>query len=197
MGELEELGELGARIRVLRTERGLTLTELAEASSVSVSMLSAVERRQKSPTITVLARIARGLGTPLAQFVTGQEGQRLVVRRASRQDVLNEPGGWRRVILSPVVPGVNFELVRTTLPAGADPGEFPGYASGSHEYVVVEEGRLHMRVGDAAVDLGVGDSLYFAADVSHQYSNPGNEPCSYYVAALITRPRRPGARLRG
>lgn len=185
-----DLDELGARIRALRGEQGLTLPELATASSVSTSMLSAVERGQKSPTITVLARIARGLGTPLAQLVA--EGQRLVVRRAAQQDVVDEPGGWRRAILSPVVPGVNFELIRTTLPPGADPGEFPGYASGSHEFVAVEEGSLRVRVGDTAVDLDAGDSLYFAADVPHRYSNPGEMPCSYYVAALIMRPRRPG-----
>jgi transcriptional regulator with XRE-family HTH domain len=193
---MTELDELGARIRALRTEQGLTLPQLAAISSVSTSMLSAVERGQKSPTITVLARIARGLGTPLAELVAGREQEHLVVRRAGQQDVVDEPGGWRRVILSPVVPGVNFELIRTTLPPGADPGEFPGYASGSHEYVAVEQGRLRVRIGDTAVDLDAGDSLYFAADVPHRYSNTGEAPCSYYVAALVMRPRRPGARLR-
>jgi hypothetical protein len=63
-----------------------------------------------------------------------------------------------------VVPGVGFEWIRTLLPAGCDGGTFPAYAPGSHEFVVVESGRLRLTVGGEAVDLGPGDSVYFAAD---------------------------------
>jgi transcriptional regulator with XRE-family HTH domain len=191
---IESLADFGARIRAKRTERGLTLPQLAEAASVSVSMLSAVERGKRAPTITVVARIAEGLGTPLSQLIAAAEEQRLVVRRAAEQDTVEEPGGWRRVIVSPVVAGVNFELIKTTLPPGCDPGEFPAYATGSHEYVVVEQGTLRVTVGETSVELRAGDSLYFAADVPHRYANVDRRPCSYYVAALIMRPRQPRSR---
>jgi transcriptional regulator with XRE-family HTH domain len=185
------LAELGARIQRLRLDRALTLQALADAASVSVSMLSSVEHGQKSPTITVLARIAGGLAVPLADLVAPPEENRVVVRRRAEQDVVDEPGGWQRTILTPVVPGVNFEWVRTTLPPGCDAGVFPAYASGSHEFVVVRSGRLRLTIDDAPVDLGAGDSVYFAADVPHAYANLGRRPCTYDVAALIMRPRRP------
>jgi len=185
-----DLAALGQRVQGLRLDRGLTLQVLAEAAAVSVSMLSSVERGQKAPTITVLARIADGLGVPLAQLVATD--QRVVVRRAAEQDVLDEPGGWRRTILTPVVPGVNFEWIRSTLPPGCDAGRFPAYAPGSHEYVAVDAGTLRLGVGDTQIDLVAGDSAYFAADVAHGYANPGTEPCTYHVAALIMRPRRAG-----
>ncbi|UJW32150.1 XRE family transcriptional regulator [Saccharothrix sp. AJ9571] len=184
-----DLGELGARIQSLRTERGWTLQDLAGSASVSTGMLSAVERGQKAATIVVLARIADGLGVPVAGLLATP--RRVVLRRAAEQDVIDEPGGWQRTILTPVVPGVNFEWVRTTLPAGRDAGVFPAYAPGSHEFVVVESGALRLTVGDAAHRLEPGDSLYFAADAPHGYANPGDIPCTYYVAALIMRPRRP------
>lgn len=38
------------------------------------------------------------------------------------------------------------------------------------------------------MDLGAGDSVYFAADVTHGYANPAPEPCTYHVAALVMRP---------
>jgi XRE family transcriptional regulator, regulator of sulfur utilization len=161
------------------------------AASVSVSMLSSVERGQKAATIVVLARIADGLGVPLAELVTTREENRVILRRAAEQDVVDEPGGWRRVILTPVVPGVNFEWIRTTLPPGCDAGQFPSYAAGSHEYVAVESGTLRLTVGDQVFDLRAGDSLYFAADVGHGYANATTEPCTYHVAALIMRPRGP------
>ena len=187
-----DLSELGRRVQSLRRDRGLTLQDLATRAGVSVSMLSSVERGRKAATIVVLARIADGLGTPLAELVAAPGDHRVIVRRAARQDVIDEPGGWRREILTPVVPGVNFEWIRTTLPPGCDAGQFPAYAPGSHEYVLVESGTLRLTVGEQDYALAAGDSLYFAADVAHAYANITAVACTYYVAALIMRPRRPG-----
>lgn len=184
-----DLVALGGHLQDLRRDRGLTLQQLAEAADVSVSMLSSVERGQKAPTVVVLARIADGLGVPLADLVTEPDSGRVIIRRAADQDSVDEPGGWRRTILTPVVPGVNFEWIRTTLPPGCDAGQFPAYASGSHEYVVVESGTLRLTVADTSIVLDKGDSVYFRADVTHGYANADSEPCTYYVAALIMRPR--------
>jgi transcriptional regulator with XRE-family HTH domain len=184
-----DLVELGHRIQAVRLDRALTLQALAQAASVSVSMLSSVERGQKAPTIVVLARIAAGLGVPLTELVASGEGQRVIVRRAADQDTVDEPGGWRRTILTPVVPGVNFEWVRTELPAGCDAGTFPSYAAGSHEFVAVQSGTLTMTIAERELDLSAGDSVYFAADVPHGYANRGRGACVYHVAALIMRPR--------
>jgi transcriptional regulator with XRE-family HTH domain len=191
--EMIELGELGARIQALRRDRGLTLQELAGAAAVSASMLSSVERGRKAPTIVVLARIADGLGVPLSEL-TVPGGSPVIVRRAGQQDVIDEPTGWRREILTPVVPGVNFEWIRTTLPPGADPGPFPAYAPGSHEFVLAESGVLRLTIGAQEVLLQAGDSVYFPADTVHRYANAGDVPCVYYVAALIMRPRGNAAR---
>jgi transcriptional regulator with XRE-family HTH domain len=187
------LDDLGHRIQALRLERTLTLQALADAAAVSVSMLSSVERGQKAPTIVVLARIADGLGVPLTELVAPADDARVIVRRAANQDIVDEPGGWQRTIFTPVVPGVNFEWIGSTLPPGCDAGRFPAYAPGSHEFVVVRSGMLRLTVGDSSHDLAEGDSVYFAADVTHGYANPGTTPCAYYVAALIMRPRGPGS----
>jgi transcriptional regulator with XRE-family HTH domain len=186
-----ELVELGKRLQQLRSERGLTLQDLAGLASVSVSMLSSIERGQKAPTIVLLGRIADGLGVSLSSLVAGVQDNTVIVRRAADQDVVEEPGGWRRTILTPVIPGVNFEWVKSTLPPGCEPSRYPAYAPGSHEYVVVDSGRLRLTIGEQEYDLDAGDSVYFAADVSHEYSNPGDTACTYYVAALIMRSRLP------
>jgi transcriptional regulator with XRE-family HTH domain len=191
-----DLLALGRRLQELRRLRGLSLQRLADAADVSVSMLSSVERGRKAPTVVVLGRIADGLGVSLAELVAEPEDRRLVVRRAAEQDTVDE-AGWRRTILTPVVPGVNFEWIRTTLPAGCDAGWFPAYAPGSHEFIVVESGTLRLTVaspwppGTRNIELGAGDSAYFAADADHGYANPGPVACTYYVAALIMRPRAP------
>jgi transcriptional regulator with XRE-family HTH domain len=184
-----DLSHLGKQIQHLRGERGMTLQQLAEASSVSISMLSAVERGQKAATVTVLDRIAAGLGISLQALIALAADSTVIVRRAAEQDVIDEPGGWQRTVLTPVVPGVNFEWIRTTLPAGCDAGWYPAYAPGSHEFVVVGAGVLRLRLDNRQIDLNAGDSAYFAADVTHAYANPGTVPCTYHIAALIMRPR--------
>jgi XRE family transcriptional regulator, regulator of sulfur utilization len=184
-----DLAILGKQMQGLRTERGMTLQDLADASSVSVSMLSAVERGQKAATVTVLDRIAVGLGVSLPVLLVLAAGTSVIVRRAADQEVIREPGGWQRTILTPVIPGVNFEWVRTTLPPGCEPGWYPAYAPGSHEFITVDSGTLRLRVDDREIDLRPGDSAYFAADARHGYANRGTEPCTYQIAAIIMRAR--------
>ncbi|RIQ18926.1 helix-turn-helix domain-containing protein [Jiangella rhizosphaerae] len=185
-----DLVALGRRIADVRVQRGLTMNALAERAGVSASMLWSVERGRKAPTVVVLDRIATALGTPMSALLDADDVPRVIVRRAAEQDVAVAPDGWRRTILTPVVPGVNFEWVRTELPPRREALEYPAYAAGSHEYVVVETGRLRLALADDEHDLAAGDSIYFAADVPHAYANPWDESCSYHVAALIMRPRR-------
>jgi XRE family transcriptional regulator, regulator of sulfur utilization len=187
-----QLESLGQRVQTLRIDRGLTLRELADASDVSVSMLSSVERGEKAPTVVVLDRIAAGLDVTLASLVAEPDAQTVIVRRAADQDRVDEPGGWQRTILTPVVPGVNFEWIRSKLPPGCDAGTFPAYAPGSHEFVAVQTGVLTLTVGERELTLAAGDSVYFAADAPHGYANRGQANCIYHVAALIMRPRTPG-----
>ncbi|WP_130343762.1 helix-turn-helix domain-containing protein [Herbihabitans rhizosphaerae] len=178
---------LGQRVQRERHDAGLTLNRLAERSGVSVSMLSSVERGDKAPTVIVLDRIANGLGVSLSTLLV--EDERVVVRRAADQDVVEE-AGWRRTILSPVVPGVNFEWISSTLPPGCSPDSYPPYAPGSHEFIYVESGTVTLTIDDErTVELSEGDSIYLAADTTLRYANRTDSPCTYYVAALIMRPR--------
>lgn len=54
--------ELGRQIRLARTEMGWTLKDLSEASEISVSQLSSIERGSHLPSIESLLAIARALG---------------------------------------------------------------------------------------------------------------------------------------
>lgn len=54
--------ELGRQIRLARTEKGWTLKDLSEASSVSVSQLSSIERGAHLPSLESLMAVAEALG---------------------------------------------------------------------------------------------------------------------------------------
>src|SRR5262245_50234301 len=113
-----EVTELGARVRATRLGRSLSLDAVSERAGVSRSMLSAVERGGKVPTVLVLDRIATALDTSIARLLGEERAARVVVLRHAAQDVARDPGGWERRILSPVLPGVEFEFMRTTIGPG-------------------------------------------------------------------------------
>ena len=198
-----DLARLGRQIRVERGRRRLSLNDLARRAGVSRSMLSAVERGGKAPTVLVLDRIATGLDTSIARLVGDTRQGRVVVLRHGEQDVARDPAGWERRILSPVLPGIEFELMRTTIPAGVDAGVFSPHAPGSREYLAVERGTLRLTLDGVAHVLGPGDSVYYAGDCRHGFANPGSKDCVYYLAMDVagdghgrTRGHRPGPRRR-
>jgi len=174
--------ELGARLRAARLGGGLSLDAVAGRAGVSRSMLSAVERGRKVPTVLVLDRIATALDTSIARLLGEERTTRVVVLRHASQDVARDPSGWERRILSPVLPGVEFELMRTTIAPGVDAGVFAPHARGSREYLAMERGTLQLTVDGTPYTLRAGDSVYYAGDCHHQFVNPGREPCVYYLA---------------
>jgi transcriptional regulator with XRE-family HTH domain len=180
------MADLGERIRAERSRRRFSLDDLAAMSGVSRSMLSAVERGAKVPTVLVLDRIATALGTSIARLLGDERVARVVVLRHDEQSVARDPTGWERRILSPVLPGVEFEFMRTTIPAGVDAGVFSPHGPGTREYVAIERGMLLLTIDGVAHRLSAGDSIYYDGNCVHAFLNPGSEPCVYYLAMDVT-----------
>jgi transcriptional regulator with XRE-family HTH domain len=173
---------LGRRLRNERRRRGFTLQALAAASGVSRSMLSEVERGSRVPTVLVLDRIATGLGTSMARLLREERPARTVVLRHDEQAVARDASGWERRVLSPVLPGVEFEFMRTTIDPGVDAGVFQPHGPGSREYLAVESGTLRLSLDGDELRLHQGDSVFYAGDCNHGFANPGTKPCVYYLA---------------
>ncbi|MCA9878170.1 MAG: helix-turn-helix domain-containing protein, partial [Thermomicrobiales bacterium] len=125
-----DLPQLGARVRALRLGQGLSLDEAAQRTGVSRSMLSAVERGEKAPTVLVLHRVATGLGSNITRILGEEQTAPVVLVRRAAQVVARDPGGWERRNLAPALPGVAFEFMRTTIPPGVNAGEFPPHPPG-------------------------------------------------------------------
>ncbi|WP_067623057.1 helix-turn-helix domain-containing protein [Alicyclobacillus acidiphilus] len=67
---------IGERLRILRKEKGLSLTELAEKSNVAKSYLSAIERGiQANPSIQVIEKLSGVLGVPVQQILANDTAE--------------------------------------------------------------------------------------------------------------------------
>ena len=180
------LAQLGSRVREVRQSRRLSLETLSGRARVSRSMLSAIERGTKAPTVLVLDRVATGLGTSLARLLGTETQSRLIVMRHGQQKVARDPSGWERRILSPVLPGVEFEFMRTTLGPRVNAGVFLPHAHGSREYVAIESGTLQLTINETPYTLNAGDSIYYDGDCLHAFENPLDVPCVYYLAMDVS-----------
>lgn len=177
------LDALGERIREERRKRGLSLVELANQAKVSRSMLSAVERGEKIPSVLILDQISTGLGTSIARLLGEERRERVVLIRRNQQNVAEDSAGWIRRVLSPVLPNVEFEFMRTTIGPGVNAGAFLPHNSGSREYVAIERGTLKLTLDGNIHILKKGDSIYYAGDCVHEFANPHpKEKCDYYLA---------------
>jgi transcriptional regulator with XRE-family HTH domain len=178
--------ELGTRVREERLRRGISLEELSARARVSRSMISEVERGTKAATVVVLDRIATGLETSLARLLAPEMKSRIHVLRCGDQSVARDCSGWERRILSPVLPGVEFEFMRTTLNPGVDAGMFLPHAHGSREYVAIEKGVLDLTLDGVLYTLEAGDSIYYDGDCLHGFANSGRAACVYYLAMDVS-----------
>lgn len=163
---------LGQRIRQTRRGMQLTLQDLADATGLSVSMLSLVERGRTSPSIGSLVVIASALQVPVAELVAGIDEQREghVVRHEDQSVVAPWPGVSRRTATLDrqrhIEISVNeWDPIAETEP---QPARHEGY-----EYGLVIEGQLTVDVGDSTYVLNPGDLVSYPSEVLHSLRSSG------------------------
>lgn len=157
---------LGARIRALRHERGLTLTQVAAQAELSHSFLSQVERGLERMSMTSLFRVAQALGTTQQALLTDaperRSGGRYHVFRDAAATPLDAGGDPVRVM------------------ARGNPRFVPMIMSGSfaedmwwvhdeEEFVLVLDGVLVVILDDEEFELHAGDSVYYEGGVRHRW----------------------------
>jgi len=174
--------ELGRRIKQERLRRGLTLKDIEAKVGISATHLSEVERGKSSPTVGVLEKIARALGTRSALLIDAASGLPVShTRPGHRRVVFNEHVTVRTESLSMSFPGAEISILLKTYAQGVAPLG-PPHAHEGEEFVHVLQGRLDVRVGDEDYKLAPGDSLHFKSTRPHAYRNGGDGECIVFLA---------------
>ncbi len=150
-------------------------------------MLSKIERREVSPTATVLLRIATALDMTLAELVTDVRDREARYESAADHPVWRDPATnylRRQLYLSAHLP---LELVEIELPAGASVAIPAASYALIRQVVWVIGGRLAIAEGETETHLEEGDRLEFGPPTDCRFRNPGAGPCRYLVAVLRQR----------
>lgn len=174
---------VGLRVKALREAMQLSLRDLSERSGVSAPMLSQVERGETSPTLSVAARIARGLDLSLSQLLRLDETQHVViVTREERRQGPASAKGHSYEMITPPLPGQRVALSEHTLEPHATTGgegDSPIHEPGSRETLLVQEGQLDLVIDGERRTLSEGDSVTFDADLPHHFENPGKSTTTF------------------
>jgi transcriptional regulator with XRE-family HTH domain len=108
---------LGRRVKKLRGDCGWSLDNLAQASGVSRSMLSEIEREKANPTLAVTYRIASAFGLGIAELIETSEKLAAiqVVRASDRGQVYRSDKNCQIRTLSPLNLEKDVEFYEVTV----------------------------------------------------------------------------------
>lgn len=168
----DTLAEVGPRLKRVRSERGITLTELAEVTGISKSTLSRLESGQRKPSLELLLPIAQAHQVPLDELVgapeVGDPRVRIAPRRMQQRDgryitilpLTRQPGGLQAYKM--IIPGEKCEPQQVT---------HEGY-----EWLYVLSGQLRMMLADKDIVMRTGEAAEFDTRLPHWFGSADGRP---------------------
>jgi transcriptional regulator with XRE-family HTH domain len=190
----DEVRAIGAVIRAIRQERGLSLRDVADRTGFSVSFLSLVERGKSSLALTSVYKLARAFGVDVATFFASAPAPDPLphVTRASRGDELVIEGSDHTYrLLSGRAPEREMEPLLVTVDP-SDPVPEPVSHDGD-EFVYILSGTIRFMIGEREYELFAGDSVYFRATIPHSHKiDPQSGPVTalWVLSEPLTSPAR-------
>jgi transcriptional regulator with XRE-family HTH domain len=160
--------KVGARVRSLRRERGLTIEQLAAATGLTKGFISQLERDRTAPSLSSIARICDALGVRLSHIFEPEPAPALV--RRHERPRLDAAFATENHLLSSR-DEERFQAIESEVAPGAGAGDDLNSLPGEMEFVYVLEGSLELRVGDETHVLDQGDALTYPLSKPHTWKN--------------------------
>lgn len=193
---------LGARLKELRQQAGLSLRELARQADVSPSLVSQIENGKSRPSVSTLYTFARLLTVPVDELFDAEDqvlaekpvaeaaagggydpanawhpseyATRISVIHPAHRAQLHMAEGiaWERLAATPER-DVNFMKI-TYAPGAGTRGMTDMQVHDGYEYGYVLAGTLEVTVGHEVFVLREGESLGFDSSIPHALHNIGD-----------------------
>ena len=164
--------DIGNKIRQLRTQKGLTLEELASRSELTKGFLSQLERNLTSPSIDSLDDILEALGTSLAEFFQEDKVEQYTFRE---QDFYVDERD--ECTVSWIVPNAQknqMEPILLTLPENGESFEVAPHSG--EEFGYVADGTVILECDGKRNVLHKGETFYLHGKTFHTIRNEKKTP---------------------
>jgi transcriptional regulator with XRE-family HTH domain len=168
---------LGLRLKTLRTQKGLTMRELARQAGCSPSFLSQLELNQASPTIVNFEKICKALKMTLVDVLREEPHLQEPIQVPLRSGDHPLAMCWQHASLRHLLPQdapKPFTALQLTLDVG---GSTPSRCSrrSINELGIVLQGTVDLKVGEKVFHLEPLTAIYFDLGMAHQWCNVGQE----------------------
>ena len=162
---------LASRVKFLRSEKGMTLRQLSDASGASYSNLSKIETGKLSPTFDTMERIAKGLGVTISDLLafgsTPSETGRMAVTR-NGEGVIHKSATYTYQALCNDVTDKSIVpfVVKIHAQEIKDFGDLLSHDGEEILYVLDGRVEIHTDLHDPVV-LDKGDCIFFDSSMGH------------------------------
>ena len=141
--------KIGAKVKELRVQKGLTQEELADRTELSKGFISQLERDLTSPSIATLMDILQALGTDLKDFFNEEPEEQIEWIIPNAQKNIMEP-------------------IRLTLAPGGS--TYPDNPHEGEEFGYILSGSITIHIGKKSYRAKKGESFYFTPKSTHYIS---------------------------
>lgn len=178
---------IGKKIAEFRKSKGLSISELAETTKLTSSLLSQIERSLANPSINTLKLISKALDVPIYRFFMGGEDEKNFILRQNDRKKIVFPGnnGFTYELLTPDNNHTNIEFIMMKLSQGSSSSEMP-MAHRGEEVALVTKGKVRLWLHNEEFILNKGDSVIIESGSTHMWENPFEE--SSTVIFAVTPP---------
>ena len=161
--------KIGAKLKELRVQKGLTQEELADRTELSKGFISQVERDLTSPSIATLMDILQALGTDLKDFFYVEPEEQIVFHEGDYFEKEDDEYKNRMEWIIPNAQKNIMEPVRLTLAPGGN--TYPDNPHEGEEFGYVLSGSITIHIGKKSYRAKKGESFYFTAGKNHYLSS--------------------------
>jgi transcriptional regulator with XRE-family HTH domain len=175
---------IGNQIKNLRKKKGLTLKEVSEKTSLSISFLSQVERSKSSTTLESLKKIAEVLGVNPSFFFTDEgEESKSTIKRSTLHETNLTKNHFIYKDLSGELANPLFTPILVTL----NPGDTKGspFSHKGQEFLYILDGTLTILIEDVEYTLKPSDCIHFDSTVRHYWFNRTDSVVKFLCVSAV------------
>lgn len=160
--------QIGAKIRDLRNQNGLTQEELADRTELTKGFISQLERGLTAPSVSTLLDIVECLGTNLSEFFHEEDNQQIVFPKEDYFEKEDESGNSITWLIATAQSRSLEPILVRIQPGQSMPVDKPHEGE---EFGYVLDGMIQVHFDKQTYIVREGDSFIFQANRKHKISS--------------------------
>ena len=178
---MENLKQIGMRVREVRDQANLTEEQMASALGVSTKEYKGYEAGTDEAPFSFYYRVAERFGIDLSSIISGISSNLsfyTITRNGEGFSLARRPGFsyLHQAIHMKDREGEPFII---TAPYGGENPEMKFSTHSGQEFILVLEGSLRVMLKDKLETLNVGDTMYFDGRYPHALAAVGGTACKF------------------